>query len=216
MFDLAFTWEILPALGLAAVNTLTIAVASFGLALVLGLPLLLMRRSRWRWLAKATTAFVDFVRCTPLLIQLFFLYFALPSFGLALSPMTTGLLVFSVHFGCYMSEVYRAGLESVAPGQWEACSALGLSRWKTLYLVVLPLALRPIVPAAGVYLIHLFKETPLLSAISVQEMMFVASEIGSDRFRYLEPITLCGLLFLAMSLAASVLIGHVERRYALR
>src|SRR5690554_6818903 len=99
MFDFNFALEILPALARAAILSVTLALESFVLALLIGLPLLLMRRSRWRLLSISTTAFVDFVRCTPLLIQLFFLYFALPVLGLSFSPTITGVLIFSIHFG---------------------------------------------------------------------------------------------------------------------
>jgi polar amino acid transport system permease protein len=127
MFNFAFALSILPQLAEAAVTTLAVTLASFFLALVIGVPLALLRRAKWPLLARATTIIVDFVRCTPILVQLYFLYFALPGFGIRLSPLATGLLAFSLHYGCYMSEVYRAGLEAVPRGQWDACVALSLS-----------------------------------------------------------------------------------------
>lgn len=213
MFDFAFAVSILPQLTVAAVTTLFVTIASFLFALVIGIPLLLLRRSRWQVVSRATTAVVDFIRCTPILVQLYFLYFAMPEFGVRLSSLATGLLVFSVHYGCYMSEVYRAGLEGVPRAQWDACVALSLPRLETYRSIVLPQMIYPIIPAAGNYLVHLFKETPLLASISVVEMMFVSAEIGADRFRYLEPITLCGLLFLIMSIAAAGLIRTAEFFY---
>jgi polar amino acid transport system permease protein len=213
MFDFAFAVSIFPQLAVAAVTTLFVTIASFLFALVVGIPLLLLRRSRWQVVSQTTTAVVDFIRCTPILVQLYFLYFAMPEFGVRLSPLATGLLVFSVHYGCYMSEVYRAGLEAVPRGQWDACVALSLPRLETYRSIVLPQMIYPIIPAAGNYLVHLFKETPLLASISVVEMMFVSAEIGADRFRYLEPITLCGLLFLIMSIAAAGLIRTAEFFY---
>jgi polar amino acid transport system permease protein len=213
MFDFAFAVSIFPKLAAAAATTLLITIASFLLALVIGAPLLLLRRSQWQVLSQATTAMVDFIRCTPILVQLYFLYFAMPEFGVRFSPLATGLLVFSVHYGCYMSEVYRAGLEAVPRGQWDACVALSLPRLEIYRSIVLPQMIYPIIPAAGNYLVYLFKETPLLASISVVEMMFVSAEIGADRFRYLEPITLCGLLFLIMSLGAAGLIRTAEFFY---
>jgi polar amino acid transport system permease protein len=213
MFDFSFAVSIFPQLAVAALTTLFVTVASFLFALIVGIPLLLLRRSRWQVVSQATTAAVDFIRCTPILVQLYFLYFAMPEFGVRLSPLATGLLVFSVHYGCYMSEVYRAGLEAVPRGQWDACVALSLPRLETYRSIVLPQMIYPIIPAAGNYLVHLFKETPLLASISVVEMMFVSAEIGADRFRYLEPITLCGLLFLIMSIAAAGLIRTAEFFY---
>jgi polar amino acid transport system permease protein len=216
IFDVKFAVSILPQLASAAVTTVFVTLASFLLALVLGFPLLLLRRTRWHALNSVTTVLVDFIRCTPLLVQLYFLYFALPGFGVRLSPLATGLIAFSLHYGCYISEVYRAGMESVPKGQWDACIALSLSRLETYRTVILPQTIRPVIPAAGNYLVHMFKETPLLASISVVEMMFVSAEIGADRFRYLEPVTLCGLLFLLMSLGAAWLIRVVEFSYGRR
>jgi len=216
MFELSFALSILPKLLSAALTTLFVTFASFLLALLLGVPLALLRRTRFVFISALTMAIVDFIRCTPLLVQLFFFYFALPGFGIRISAIGTGLLAFSIHYGCYMSEVYRAGLDAVPRGQWDACTALCLSRAQSYFSVILPQAIASVVPAAGVYLIHMFKETPLLASISVVEMMFVSSEIGANTFRYLEPITLCGLLFLLMSIFAAGLIRAVEKLYGKR
>jgi polar amino acid transport system permease protein len=213
MFNFEFAFSILPKLATAAWVTLIVTMVSFFLALLIGIPLALMRRAKWPAMSRGTGAVVDFIRCTPILVQLFFLYFALPGFGIRLSPITTGLIAFSVHYGCYMSEIYRAGLEGVARGQWDACVALSIPRLETYRSIILPQAVQPVIPAAGNYLVHMFKETPLLASISVVEMMFVSAEIGADTFRYLEPITICGLLFLVMSLGAAALIRLTERLY---
>jgi polar amino acid transport system permease protein len=202
MFDFSFAVSIFPQLAVAALTTLFVTLVSFLLALIVGIPVLLLRRSRWQIVSQTTTAVVDFIRCTPILMQLYFVYFTMPEFGVRLSPLATGLIVFSMHYGCYMSEVYRAGLEAVPAGQWDACVALSLPRLETYRSIVLPQMIYPIIPAAGNYLVHLFKE-----------MMFVSAEIGADRFRYLEPITLCGLLFLIMSIAAAGLIRTAEFFY---
>lgn len=213
IFDFAFAQEILPRLAWAALTTVGVTLVAFIFALIIGVPLVLLGRVRSKVVAQTTKVVSNFIRSTPLLIQLFFLYFGLPQFGIELAPLTTGLVVFSVHFGCYMSEVYRAGLESVPRGQWDAVQALSLSRLDAYRLVILPQAIRPVIPAAGNYLVHMFKETPLLASISVVEMLFVSSEIGAEKFRYTEPLTLCGLLFLAMSVSAGVLIKMTERFY---
>ena len=216
MFNFAFALSILPKLAAASVVTLYVTFASFFLALVIGIPLVLLRRAKWSVVSRTTTMVVHFVRGTPVLVQLFFLYFAMPGFGIRLSPIATGIIAFSFHYGCYMSEVYRAGLEAVARGQWDACVALSISRMDAYRSIILPQAIQPIIPAAGNYLINMFKETPLLASISVMEMMFVSAEVGADTFRYLEPITICGLLFLLMSLGASGLVRVVEGLYGRR
>src|SRR5205823_12538567 len=115
-----------------------------------------------------------------------------------------------IHYATYCSEVYRSGLGNVPRGQWEACIALNLPAYWTFRDVIIPQAIPPVVPALGNYFVALFKDTPLLSAIAVLELMQTAKIIGSDNFRYTEPITLVGLIFLLFSLVAAALIRLVE------
>lgn len=215
-FDWALAVEITPRLLRAAELTVSITVLAYLLCLIGGGVLIGLRRAKSRAIARGTDGFVDFVRSTPLLPQLYLFYFALPILHIDLSPFVIGVLAVGLHYSCYMSEVYRAGLEAVPKGQWEAAAALGLSRFRVYRAVILPQAVKLILPAAGSYLIYMFKETPLLAAIAVPELMFTAAEIGSDRFQYLEPITICGALFLGMSIAASQMLRLVERRYGWR
>jgi polar amino acid transport system permease protein len=154
---------------------------------------------------------VEFVRSTPLLVQLYFLYFVAPEFGLRMPALVTGILGLGLHYSAYCAEVYRAGLEGVPRGQWEAATALNLGPWRTYRAIVIPQAIPPVIPALGNYLVGMFKETPLLSAIAVVELMQRAKIIGSESFRYVEPITLVGLFFLAMSLVSAAGIRRVER-----
>ena len=123
----------------------------------------------------------------------------------------SGIIALSIHYGCYCSEVYRAGLEAVPRGQWEACTALNFSSWNTLKNIILPQAIPPIVPVLGNYLVALFKETPLLSAIAVLELVQTAKVLGSENFRYTEPMTIVGLTFLVLSLVSAVGIRWLER-----
>ncbi len=217
MWDWAFAFEILPALGRAAIVTIEATLVGFVIAALLGLALTLLRIA-FPITAWPISLVVELVRSTPLLIQIFFLYFVMPQFGIVLDAFTTGVLALGLHYGAYCSEVYRAGFENVNRGQWEAATALNLSTWTTLRDVIIPQAIPPIVPALGNYLVVLFKETPLLSAIAVLELMQTAKIIGSETFRYTEPITLVGVFFLIMSLVSAALIRVVERalnrRYA--
>ncbi len=212
-FDWALTAAIMPALLRAAVLTVSITILSYLLCLLGGGVLVSLRRLQMRPIARCADGFVDFIRSTPLLAQLYCFYFGLPMLGIGIGPYAIGVIAIALHYSCYMSEVYRAGLEGVPKGQWEAADALGLSWLRTYRSVILPQALKLIVPAAGSYLIYMFKETPLLAAIAVPELMFTAAEIGSDRFQYLEPISVCGALFLAMSLVAAQGIRVVEAWY---
>ncbi len=203
IFDWTFAWEILPKLGAALWVTIQATVLGMLLAITLGLVLALLRRAPWRLVSWPVALVVEFVRSTPLLVQMYFLFYVLPTLGLGMSALTTGVLALGLHYAAYCAEVYRAGLESVPRGQLEAATALNLSPWRTNLDVVLPQAIPPVVPALGNYLIAMFKDTPLLSAITVVELLQESKIIGSATFRYTEPLTLVGLMFLVLSLAAA-------------
>jgi polar amino acid transport system permease protein len=210
-WDWAFAASILPQLLSAAVYSVFATVLSFVGALVIGLPLALARRARSRPLRLASGGLVELVRSTPILTQVYFLYFVLPTFGIVLPALVVGVLALSLHYGTYVSEAYRAGFASIGQGQRNAAAALGLTRGAAFFSVVLPQAIPPIVPALGNYLIALFKETPLLSAIAIVELLQTAKLIGSETFRYNEPITLVGLILLALSLMSAMLLRRFER-----
>lgn len=195
--------------------TLGITVAAAAVAMALGLVLALLRRSSRRAVSVPAFWVVEFIRSTPIPIQLFFVHFGLPAVGGPPLPvLVTAVAVLGVHYACYMSEVYRAGIEAIPPAQWEACTALSLSPARTWRAVILPQVVRRILPSAGNQVIALFKETPFLLVIGVAEMVTVAQQIGSQNFRYVEPITIAGLIFLAASYPTSVLVRKLEARLA--
>ncbi|NMK49788.1 ectoine/hydroxyectoine ABC transporter permease subunit EhuD [Achromobacter sp. Bel] len=212
VFDWSFALEILPTLGSALVITIQATVLGMLVAVTLGLVLAMLRRSRLRMVSLPTAFVIEFVRSTPLLVQMYFLFYVLPLTGAKMSPLTTGIVALGVHYATYCAEVYRAGIEAVPRGQWEAATALNMSRWRTAVGVVLPQAIPPVVPALGNYLVAMFKDTPLLSAITVVELLQQSKMIGSATFRYTEPLTLVGLLFLALSLVAAWGVRGMEAR----
>jgi polar amino acid transport system permease protein len=216
LFDWDFTLQILPQLLQASLKTIGITLVAFALAVILGLFLAVARRSRHLWLSWPAASVIEFIRSTPLLIQVYFLFYVLPTYGLNMTALVAGTLGIALHYACYTAEVYRAGLDSVPRGQWEAVTALNLSPWKAYRDVILPQAIRPILPALGNYLIAMFKDTPVLSAITVVEIMQQAKNIGSENFRYLEPITLVGLFFLTISIVLAFGFRQVELRTAVR
>jgi polar amino acid transport system permease protein len=216
VWDWGYAISILPILAQASIVTIEATLLGFVVAAVLGLAFAILRMSPLRLVSIPTGLFVEFIRSTPLLIQIFFLYFVFPEFGVTLDAFAAGVIALGVHYATYCSEVYRAGLEGVPRGQWEASTALNLSPFHTFRDVIIPQAIPPVIPALGNYFVALFKETPLLSAIAVMELMQRAKILGSQTFRYIEPITIAGAFFLAMSLLAAVLIRYVERRIALR
>ncbi|MEU9503919.1 ectoine/hydroxyectoine ABC transporter permease subunit EhuD [Streptomyces sp. NPDC048196] len=179
---------------------------------VLGLVWALLLRSPSRWVTWPVSIVVEFIRNTPLLVQLFFLFFVLPSWGLTFAPLTTGVIGLGLHYSTYTSEVYRAGIDGVPPGQWEAATALNLPRRRTWIAVILPQAFRRVVPALGNYVIAMFKDTPMLAGITVADMLFQANSISATTFDYLEPITVVGILFVVISYPTSLLLRALERR----
>ncbi|ESQ97870.1 ectoine/hydroxyectoine ABC transporter permease subunit EhuD [Pseudomonas sp. NP21570] len=214
-FDWQFAREILPRLLDASLTTIGIALAGFAIAVVLGLFLAIGRRSRLRWLSWPITGLIEFIRSTPLLIQVYFLFYVFPNYGLNFSAMQAGIIGIALHYACYTAEVYRAGLDAVPRSQWEAVTALNMKPWTAYRDVILPQALRPVLPALGNYLISILKDTPVLSAITVVEIMQRAKNIGSESFRYLEPITMVGLFFLILSLGLAWCVRRLENRMEL-
>ena len=205
-----FTFEILPRMLMAAVNTLLAAGFGYAIALILGLAFALLQRTRYPIVTFVVRECVEFVRSTPLVLQIFFIFYVGPQFGLRLSPWASGMIAIGLHYAAYLSEVYRAGLDSVPKGQWEACTALNLSPQRTYFKIIIPQAIPLTIPGFGNYLVGIFKDTPMLSVIGVAELMHAATAVGSETYRYLEPYTLVGVIFLIISLPAAWLIRRFE------
>jgi polar amino acid transport system permease protein len=211
-FSFPLVWEILPRLLEATIVTLKATAAGFVLALTCGGVMVTLMRAPSRLAARTARLVMEFFRATPLLAQLYFLFFVLPGIGIVLSPFATGAIALGLHYGAYAAEAYRAGLESVPKGQWEAATSLNYSRWRTYVSVILPQALPPIIPSIGNIFIGMLKDTAVLSAVTVTELMFVANAIGSETFQYTEPVTMAAIIYLVMSLVATSLIHVVDRR----
>ncbi|MER7010006.1 ectoine/hydroxyectoine ABC transporter permease subunit EhuD [Saccharopolyspora sp. NPDC000359] len=212
IWDWEFTGRVVPDVLRGLLVTFEATVLGSVVAFALGLLLALLRRSRIRAVRGATWLFIEFVRSTPLLVQLYFLFNVLPGIGLRFSSLVTGVIGLGVHYACYTAEVYRAGIDGVPRGQWEAATALSLPTHRVWMSVVLPQAIPRVLPALGNYTISMFKETPLLLAIGVLDLVGAAQEAGSDAYRYVEPLTLAGICFLLVSYPASLLVRRLERR----
>lgn len=216
-WDWDFAWEVFPKIVVSGLKITIIAtVLGSIIAYALGLVLALLRRSPIRVVSTVTWAFVEVIRSTPLLVQIFFFFFVLPDIGLKFDPLTTGIIAIGLHYSTYTAEVYRAGIEAVPPGQWEAATALNLPRGRTWTAVILPQAIPRVLPALGNYTISMLKETPLLLMIGVLDVVGAANQAGSRAFQYVEPVTIAGVLFLVLSLAASLLVRWLERRVRYR
>lgn len=214
IWDWNYAFSVLPDLLAALVVTIEITVLASVLALVLGLLIAVVRRARIPVIDQVVWAFVEFVRSTPLLVQVFFLFFVLPRFGIVLSAFVVGVIGLGVHYATYTSEAYRAGIDAVPQGQWEAAKALSLPRSRVWTGVILPQAVPRVLPALGNFVISMFKEVPLLLGIGVVEVVNKAKELSSETFRPTEPYTIAGLLFLLLSYPASLLVRRLERRRA--
>jgi polar amino acid transport system permease protein len=208
-----FAWEVLPQLLRGLLTTFEATVLGSILAYVLGLVFAIIRWLRIPVVSHVVWLFVEFVRSTPLLVQLYFVYFVFPTvLGITLSSLTTGVLALGVHYATYTSEVYRAGIDAVPRGQWEAATALSLPRSRVWTAVILPQAIPRVMPALGNYMISMLKETPLLLSVGVLDLVGRAQAEGAEAYRFVEPYTLAGLFFLVLSYPASVLVRRLERR----
>ena len=214
IWDNNFAISVLPVLLQGLWTTVHITVIGTLLAAGLGLVFAVLRRLAIPVLSPVVSFLVVFVRGTPLLVQAYVAFFVLPAYGISFDALTTGIVVIGVNYSAYMAEVYRSGIQGVPTGQWEAATALSLPGGRTWGRIILPQAIRTVVPMLGNYLIQMFKDSAVLSAITVVELMATAQAIGSSSFRYLEPLTLAALLFLAVSYPASRLVNRLERRYA--
>ncbi len=206
-----WTWELVPRFIDATGKTLLAAGGGYAIAIVLGLVLVLAQRTPYRPLTLVVREFVELIRSTPLLLQVFFVFYVGPQFGIELSPWTSGLIAIGLHYGAYLSEVYRGGIESVPKGQWEAATAINMSIVQTYRRIIIPQALPPAISGMGNYLVGIFKDTPMLSVIGVAELMHTANAVGAQSYRYLEPYTMVGVIFLAISLPTAFFVTLFDR-----
>lgn len=215
-WDWQFAREITPILLQGLKVTIIATILGAAVAAVLGLVFALLRRSSNRVVARTAGFLVQFIRGTPLLVQLYFIFYVLPDIGIRLPALAAGVIGMGLHYATYAAEVYRGGIEAVPRGQWEAARATNLTMRQTWINVVLPQAVPPMIPALANYLLAMFKETPLLSAITVLEMMNQAKSIANSSYRYVEPMTMVGVFFLVISLISVAILRWLEHRYGRR
>lgn len=215
IWDWAYAFEILLQMAAASLVTLQVTVFGFALAAVLGLVWAVVSLLEIPVVSFLVRLLIEFIRTTPLLIQLFAMYYFLPLVGIFLPAMLCGVLALGIHYSAYCAEVYRSGFSQVDRGQWEAAKVINLSTGLTLKRIILPQAIPPIILPLGNYFVTMFKETPVLLAITVIELVATARIIGNDTFRYTEPITLAGVFFLILSLIAAKLTRMASKRAAL-
>lgn len=210
-WDWDFVWSFMPALLQGAFVTIQATLVGTTLAIVVGLYVAIARNGKNVALRRTVSFIVQFVRGTPLLVQLYVIFFVLPDIGIILPAFLAGVIGLGLHYACYMAEVFRAGINDVPAGQWDAATACNLSRQQTWLRVILPQAIPKMIPAMGNYVIAMLKEAALLSAISVHELMSRAQTIGNETFRYIEPLTVVGVIFLLLTLTAAAVVRWLEK-----
>jgi polar amino acid transport system permease protein len=213
-WDWSFALSILPQLLRGFALTILATSLSALIAIPLGLVWIAIRLADIRVVSTTVWFMVEFLRGTPFLIQLYFAFYVLPHYGLTLSPLATGILALGLYGSARTAEIYRAGLEAVPAGQWEACQVLGLPLAHVWCGVVLPQVATIVTPMLGNIVIVMFKDSAVLSTITVLELVARAKDIGIATFRYLEPLTMAGFLFWLVSYSAAHGVRALERRQA--
>jgi len=195
--------------GLLITIELTLIVIT--LSLVFALLVALAGRSRFAPLRWVVRAYIEVMRGTPLILQLIYIYYVLPELGIRLDAFSAGVLGLTLNYSAYLSEVYRGGIQAVPAGQHDAAAALGMTSALAMRRIILPQAVRIVIPTLGNYFISLFKDTALCSVVSIQEIVFTAQIIAARNFQYFTLYTLVGALYFVVSFPAARLVGHLER-----
>jgi cystine transport system permease protein len=208
----ALLQEAAPVMLKGAGYTLTFAVAAMLGGLLLGFPTAVLRILPWRAARWPANLYVSLMRGTPLLVQMFVIYYGLPSIGIEFTPVTAGILALSLNAGAYLSESLRGAILSIARGQWSASYSLGMGYWQTLRFIVLPQALRVAVPSMSNTLISLIKDTSLVSVITMTELMLSTKEVIATTFRPLPLYLAAAAIYWLLSLAFEQLQRYAEQR----
>lgn len=213
------TWEIiqqaLPVLALGLMETIRIATVALIIALFIGLFVGLFRISKNKILNIIAATYVYLIRGTPLLVQILFIYFGLPTaLGIKLSPFTAGIIAISINAGAYLVEIFRAGIESIDRGQMEAGRSLGFSYNQTMRLIILPQAIKVMIPAFVNQFIVSIKDTSLLSVIGIAELTMQGQSIYASNFRAFEILSAVAVFYLILISILTLLSTYLERRQA--
>ena len=211
-FDWQLARESLVPLLLGTEITVLFTILVMIISLIGAIPVALARLSNYRLIRWAVTVYVNVFRATPLLIQLIYIYYALPIFGIRLSPFTAGLVGLSLHYIPFIAEVYRSGIQAIPQGQRDAAQALGLSRWLINRKVIFPQAFRIVIPSLGNFFVSLVKDTSLLSVLTVTELVFSGELIAARTYDYFTEYTLVFVFYLVLGSVAIWLVQLVERR----
>src|SRR3981189_1785159 len=214
-WDFSFLWvhRWLSLLGLGVTILYTIATILIGL--VIGLVTGLLRLSRSRWLTAPLVALIEIFRCTPLLVQIVWFYYALPVvLGVEIPATVAATAVLSLYTGAFYAEIFRGGIVSIERGQWDAARAIGLRPWLMMRLVILPPAMRRMVPPFMNQSIIQLKNTSLVSTIAVPDLLYQGQLITADTYRPLEVYTMVAIIYFALLFPSTLLAQAYERHLA--
>lgn len=206
--------EVLPVLLVAIAMTVTVTIGALFVALILGLVVAMMRTSSVRVLRYLALAYTDIMRGTPALVQLFIIYFGLSEIGIEFSPVTAAIIGLGMNGAAYVGEIYRAGIESLHRGQTEAALSLGMTPMRAMQYIVLPQAVRLMLPPLTNYAITLVKDTAIVSTIAAPEVMFEARRLVQATFMHSlsgQIYLLCAIIYLALTLPLSQLAKRLEK-----
>jgi His/Glu/Gln/Arg/opine family amino acid ABC transporter permease subunit len=212
--DWSVVWNNLPRFWDGALMTIWLSLVTMALAIPGGLILAFMRLSRVRLVATSATGFVEFFRATPLILQIYWVYYVLPAyFDIQLSQMATAILGLVCNISSFNSETFRAGIVSIRLGQWNAGRAIGMTDTQVMGRIVLPQALMRVLPALASTWVSLFKDTSLVSIISVADLSYVALKIRTESFRIFEVLTAMAAIYWLMGYPQAKLVDWLHRRY---
>jgi polar amino acid transport system permease protein len=212
--DWSVVWNNLPRFWDGALMTIWLSLVTMALAIPGGLILAFMRLSRVRVVATSATGFVEFFRATPLILQIYWVYYVLPAyFDIQLSQMATAILGLVCNISSFNSETFRAGIVSIRLGQWNAGRAIGMTDTQVMGRIVLPQALMRVLPALASTWVSLFKDTSLVSIISVADLSYVALKIRTESFRIFEVLTAMAAIYWLMGYPQAKLVDWLHRRY---
>src|ERR671926_577576 len=204
--------EFLPILMQGLRLTVLVTVGSLALSTVLGVVWALMRVSGVPLLAGIAKTVVNVIRGIPIIVQLFYIYFVLPDFGIALTAVQAAIIGLGIAYSAYQAENFRAGIEAIDRGQIEAAQTIGMGWWLTMRRVILPQAVRIVLPPYGNIVVMMLKDSSQASTITVAELALQGKLIAASTFKNLEVFTLVALIYLCMCLPLILLVGRIERR----
>jgi polar amino acid transport system permease protein len=212
IFSLKDMIEFLPPLLDGAVITITVSLLAFSLAMVSGLAIGIARISRMAPLRVVSACYIQFIRGTPLLLQLFFIYYVLPYAGIVLSPFVSGAIGLTLNYAAYMAEVFRSGIQAIPKGQWEAGSSVGMSRSLLMRRIILPQAMRIIVPPIGNFFVSIFKDSALVSVITMRDLMFSGELLASATYKHFEIFAMVAVIYFCISYPVAKFVEWVEAK----